>query len=330
MVEHLEDRILFAYPVGPEWDPYEDTPPGTSVYHWMAGSPGDHANASWSVDPNDAIFQGGQYPVLTLTNVPPHSEIRALADMNILDAERDEFDLTWDGGFLSLNGAAPVTDTFARGSGARMNSGLRPNGGGNTVTVEIGPHDTEVGEWVAFRDVEVFIWTPTLTIQHPPSLSEGQSGSVVIHRTGGDHGLFAIPVSLAKVEVFGPNQATSSDWTLETSVTIGPGAPGTSVIAPISIVDDPTYEPQEAANYRVLPSNIHTLGGTTQQPSGNRTFNINPSDYNPYGGGGYGGGGGGGFAPQGAFSDDAIEDDAEYVGDLVDAVAGDLVGVVVA
>lgn len=247
--------------------------------------------------------------------------------MSDLDAERPDLDPTTDGGYVSLNSAAPASDFYVEGVGARMNTGLQPNGGGSTVTVEVGPHDTEPGEWVRFADVDVWIWTPTLTIQHPPSLNEGQNGTVVISRTGGDHGLFAIPVSLAKVQVFGPNQATDDDWTLETNVTIGPGAPGAYVIAPISVVDDLTYEPQEAAHYRVLPSHIHTQGGTAQQPSGNRTFNINPSDYNPYGGGG------GGHQPQGAFSDDPVtwddEDEDEYTGELIDAVAGDLVGEIV-
>lgn len=338
MIEQLEARTLFAnfpYPTATAWDPGSDTPKGTLVFEYTKQFPGPGAALAgttfqWSRDPQDPIWDGGPTPVLTLTNVPAHSEIKVLAHMS----ERDVIFPDADNGFVRLNNGAAVIAPFVEDVGGRtgafMNTDLQPNGGSSTVTVEIGPDGTETGEWVRFTNVQVWIWTPILTIQHPPSLNEGDNANVVITRTGGDHGIFPIPVSLAKVDLSQttvPNPATSDEWTLATSVTIPPvqaGSTTASVNAALSIVDDTAYEPQETAAYRVLPSSIHTQGGTVQQPSGNRTFNINLSDFNPYGGGG-------GYQPQGAFSDDPIVsgDDGNYAGELVDAVAGDLVGEVV-
>lgn len=328
MWEHLEHRTLLSYPPGPYWNPGIDDVPGRMIYRFSMHEPQDFTatgvTAAWDVDPNAAMPAGGG--TLTLSNMPPHSEIKVIAEVDrIVQNPQQGTDTTPDGGCIRLNGVEVASANYAEGSGADINTGYQGNGG-STVTVNVGPKGVEPDEPTSFGDVQVWIWTPTITLQHPLSLNEGQSGHVLIMRTGGDHGIFPIPVNLAKVQVFGPNQATDDDWTLETNKTIPAGPPSTSVLAAIYIVDDPTFEQQESANYRVLPSNIHTAGGTTGAPTGNRTLTINASDHNPYGGGG------GGFGSQGAFSDDLIssEDDDEYTGELVESVPGDLVGDIIA
>lgn len=334
MFEHLEERALFAYPAGADWQPLRDNPQGTLIFRYELSDPTDFVysgTATWDTSPTATLPAGAPGPTVTLTEVPAHSEIKVLAQVEYLNENAQQAnDATPDGGYVLLNNLVRSTGNYAMDV-AHINTGLQVNGGGNTVTVNVGPNALEPGEDLIFTDIQVWIWTPTLTIQHPPSLNEGQNGNVVIARTGGDHGIFPIPVRLAKVAVSQPspilNPATTDEWTLETNVLIPAvpvGSTYASVTAAISIVDDTEVEPQETAVYRVLPSDVHTEGGTTQQPSGNRMFSINPSDYNPYGGGGY--------QPQGAFSGDLIasEDDDNYVGELVDSVAGDLFGEIVA
>lgn len=331
MIEHLEERTLFSFPAGPDWHPDQDNPRGNQIFQYFLSEDQDDVQAgvtaAWTGDPTARLPAGSAGVTVTLTSVPAHSEIKVIAMAEFLrpDAQQAN-DATPDGGYVLLNNVLRSTGNFVAPAGeAHINTGLLANGGAGTVTVNVGPNNLEPGEDLIFTDIQVWIWTPTVTLQHPPSLNEGQNGNVVITRTGGDHGIFPIPVRLAKVQVPGPNQATDDDWMLETDPTIPAGPPGTSVNAAFAIIDDTTPEPHEAANYRVLPSNIHTLGGTTQQPSGNRTLTINASDGNPYGGGG--------LQPQGGFSDDLIaseDDDDEYAGELVDAVAGDLVGEIIA
>lgn len=324
MVEQLESRTLFSYPAGPYWHPFEDNPRGTLVHQYEISQPATYTatgvGAAWGSDPRAFLPSGGA--TLSLTNVPAHSEIKVIAEIGELRVDSQQGnDATPDGGCIRLNGVEVASASYVPDEGADINTGYRPNAG-DAVTVNVGPTRLEPGEEALLWNVAVYIWTPEITLAHPPSLGEGERGIVLVTRTMGDHGLFPIPVRLAKVEVFGVNQASNADWTLQTSVDIPPGPPGTSVRAQITVVDDTAHEPQETANYRVLPSNIHKEGGTPEQPTGNRSFWINPSDYNPYGGG---------YPSQGSSSNDLIapEYHDDSVGALVDSVAGELVGEII-
>jgi hypothetical protein len=328
MIQHLEKRTLLTYPPGPEWNPENDRPKGQWVYSYEMGLPGGDfvkagVTAAWSGNPSSRWEDGSPGATLTLSNVPAHSEIRILATGEHLRQFNQAADTTPDGAYILLNGADRATGNYD-GTFAHVNSGLKGNRGGSNITVNVGPNNLEPGEDLIFSAVDVWIWTPEITLRHPPSLSEGQSGIVLVTRTGGDHGLYPVPVSLAKVEVFGLNQATNDDWSLGTSVTVPAGPPGTFESTAVHAFNDYTSEPEESAHYRVLPSAIHAAGGTPEAPTGNRTIIINPSGGNPYGGGG------GGYQPQGALIDDPIGTlDDDNVDKLVDAVAGELIGEIV-
>jgi hypothetical protein len=333
-MEQLEHRILFSCPLGPDWRPGQDNPRGKLIFEYEINDPSNDGDAeagitfTWAGDPRGRIPFGSSGPVLTLTSVPAHSEIRVLAEVRERSSNAFQgTDTTPDGGLVVLNNLVTVSGNYVEGSGADINTGVQPNGGGSNVTVDIAPNGIEPDEDVRFGNVHVWIWQPTLTFQYPQSLHEGDSGNMIISRTGGDHGIYPIPVDLLKVAVTQPSPfvtpATPDEWTLTTSVTIPPvpaGSTTASVNAAMSVENDTAYEPNETAFFRVLPSNVHTYGGTAQQPSGSYTFMIHASDFNPYGGG---------YQSQGAFSDEPVVCGEEDDDELSDAVAGDLVGEIV-